>query len=98
MAGLLFRESPLTMLIRRRRLSVAVLTVFAATGAPLAAQETNSAAPTVVGPPQLKDFRLPGQRTTPPPQTQPATQPQTPQATPRAPAAEPRTAPRVTEE
>lgn len=76
---------------RRRSLTAAafgalLLTVLAA---PLGAQETNT-----VGPPQLKDFQLPGQRTTPPaPQPEPAPTPpaQTPppaQTRPPAPAAE----------
>ena len=57
---------------RRRRLSVAALAAFilAATSSTLAAQETNT-----VGPPQLKDFSLPGQRTTPPVQQPPVQQP-----------------------
>ena len=94
MVALFFRDSQLTMLQRRRRLSVAafILPIVAATAMPLAAQETNSAAPsssTTVGPPQLKDFSLPGQRTTPP-RTQPQPQPQQPGAEPKA--AQPRPA------
>jgi hypothetical protein len=68
---------------RRRRLSVAAFAAFAlgVTSAPLVAQDTNT-----IGPPQLKDYRLPGQRTTPPPaqgQTTTAQQP-APQQTPPA--------------
>ncbi|HEX8643010.1 MAG TPA: hypothetical protein VF702_03760 [Allosphingosinicella sp.] len=48
------------MLKCRRRLEVAVLTglTLAATGAPALAQESGN----TLGPPQLKDFRLPGER------------------------------------
>jgi len=89
MATLFFRDFPLTMLERRRRLSVAAFILLAAAAAPLAAQQMNTAAPAPdsVGPPQLKDFRLPGQRTTPPEQTRPQPQPQQPTAQP--PAAQP---------
>jgi hypothetical protein len=61
------------MLTSRRRLSVAALAamILAATGSALTAQESNT-----VGPPQLKDFQLPGRRTTPPPVVQPQPQPQ----------------------
>lgn len=57
----------------RRRLSVAAFAAFilAATSSGLAAQETTN----TVGPPQLKDFSLPGQRTTPPVQQPPVRQP-----------------------
>jgi hypothetical protein len=61
----------------RRAAELAALTLLFCP-AVLAAQETN----TVVGPPQIKDFQLPGQRTTPPAQTQPA--PRTPEPAPPA--------------
>lgn len=71
------------MLKSRRRLPAAAFAVLtlAAAGAPARAQEGN-----VVGPPQLRDFQLPGERRTParPPQAQP--QPvQTPPAAQPAP-------------
>jgi outer membrane biosynthesis protein TonB len=72
------------MLKRRRSLRAAacapLIAAALAIGAAGAvwAQDTNS----VVGPPQLKDFQLPGQRTTPPAATPPAPQPQP--AAPRA--------------
>jgi hypothetical protein len=62
------------MLKRRRSLRAAAcapLIAALAAGA-VSGQETN----TVVGPPQLKDFQLPGRRTTPPAATPPAFQPQ----------------------
>jgi hypothetical protein len=66
------------MLKRRRSLRaaacaplIAAALAIGAAGA-VSAQDTNS----VVGPPQLKDFQLPGQRTTPPATTPPAPQPQ----------------------
>ncbi|MEA3060601.1 MAG: hypothetical protein QOJ94_382 [Sphingomonadales bacterium] len=62
------------MLKRRRSLRAAAcapLIAALAAGA-VWAQDTNS----VVGPPQLKDFQLPGQRTTPPAATPPAPRPQ----------------------
>jgi hypothetical protein len=65
------------MLKRRRSLRAAacapLIAAALATGAAGAAlaQDTNS----VVGPPQLKDFQLPGRRTTPPAAIPPATQP-----------------------
>jgi hypothetical protein len=67
------------MLNSRRRLRVAALAAFVlgATATSLPAQETNT-----VGPPQLKDFSLPGQRTTPPPQPQPTLQAPPPAAQP----------------
>jgi hypothetical protein len=66
------------MLKRRRSLRAAacapLIAAALAIGAAGAvwAQDTNS----VVGPPQLKDFQLPGQRTTPPAATPPAPRPQ----------------------
>jgi hypothetical protein len=72
------------MLKRRRSLRAAacaplIAAAFAigAAGA-VSAQDTNS----VVGPPQLKDFQLPGQRTTPPAATPPAPKPQPPAPAP----------------
>jgi len=73
---------------RRLPAAAAFAMLVLAAAAPVAAQETNT-----VGPPQLKDFRLPGQRTTPPPVVpsqpvlQPAPQPQGQPA--RQPAARP---------
>lgn len=68
----------------RRRLRAAAFILFglAAAGAPALAQNETSNS---IGPPQLKDFSLPGQRTTPPAATPPATTP--------PPTAEPRTPP-----
>jgi hypothetical protein len=74
------------MLKRRRSLRAAACAPLIAaalvTGAAGAvwAQDTNS----VVGPPQLKDFQLPGQRTTPPAATPPAPQPRPAPAPTRA--------------
>ncbi|HYW16380.1 MAG TPA: hypothetical protein VE891_09545, partial [Allosphingosinicella sp.] len=67
----------------RRRLRAAAFILFglAAAGAPALAQNETS---NTIGPPQLKDFSLPGQRTTPPATSPPATRP---------PVAEPRTPP-----
>jgi len=69
----------------RRRLRAAAFVLFglAAAGAPALAQNETS---NTIGPPQLKDFSLPGQRTTPP-----ATLPSGPAAQP--PVAAPRTPP-----
>jgi hypothetical protein len=55
----------------RRRLRAAAFILFglAAAGAPALAQNETS---NTIGPPQLKDFSLPGQRTTPPAATPPA--------------------------
>ena len=76
------------MLKSRRRLPVAALTAvaFAASAAPAFAQEAGNA----LGPPQLRDFQLPGERRTPPAreqQVQPA--PQQPAQRAPAPAAQP---------
>lgn len=70
----------------RRRLRAAAfsLLALAAAGAPALAQNESSNS---IGPPQLKDFSLPGQRTTPPAAPAPAT------PAPRPPAAEPETPP-----
>jgi hypothetical protein len=72
------------MLKRRRSLTaaacaplIAAALAIGAAGA-VSAQDTNS----VVGPPQLKDFQLPGQRTTPPAATPPAPQPRPAAPTP----------------
>jgi hypothetical protein len=46
----------------RRRAAAFAILILVPAGSALLAQETN----TVVGPPQVKDFQLPGQRTTPP--------------------------------
>jgi MYXO-CTERM domain-containing protein len=66
----------------RRRLRAAAfsLSALAAAGAPALAQNETSNS---IGPPQLKDYSLPGQRTTPPATPAPA------DPTPRPPAAEP---------
>jgi hypothetical protein len=77
------------MLNFRRGLTAAALLAVLMTGAPALAQQTNT-----VGPAELRDFRLPGERTTPPApapaQTvpQPTPQPERPAATPPPPAAE----------
>lgn len=71
--------------IRRRvRAAAFILLGLAAAPAPALAQNETS---NTIGPPQLKDFSLPGQRTTPPatPTPAPATQP--PVAAPRTPTA-----------
>jgi len=68
---------------RRLRAAAFILSGLAAAGAPALAQNETS---NTIGPPQLKDFSLPGQRTTPP-----ATLPPAP--TTRPPVAEPRTPP-----
>ena len=70
---------------RRLRAAALILSGLAAAGAPALAQNETS---NTIGPPQLKDFSLPGQRTTPPATPAPA-----PDPAPRPPAAEPRTAP-----
>ncbi|MEA3037146.1 MAG: hypothetical protein QOH04_2923 [Sphingomonadales bacterium] len=83
------------MLKRRRSLRAAAcapLIAALAAGA-ASAQETN----TVVGPPQLKDFQLPGQRTTPPAATPPVSQPR-PAVPPPARAAPPAAAPTMRRE
>ena len=71
----------------RRRLRAAAFVLFglAAAGTAALAQETSN----TIGPPQLKDFTLPGQRTTPPAATPPAPGPTVPVARPpsEAPAA-----------
>jgi hypothetical protein len=93
------------MLIFRRRLTVAALTgmTLAAAGAPARAQETSN----TLGPPQLKDFRLPGEQrvaprqqpVAPPPAPAPAARAPAPAAQAPAPAARPaETRPRVAEE
>ncbi|MGZ8329016.1 MAG: hypothetical protein ACXWUV_16070 [Allosphingosinicella sp.] len=68
---------------RRLRAAAFILSGLAAAGAPALAQNETS---NTIGPPQLKDFSLPGQRTTPP--VTPAPVPTT-----RPPVAAPRTAP-----
>jgi hypothetical protein len=62
---------------RRRRAAAFILFGLAAAGTGALAQETTN----TIGPPQLKDFSLPGRRTTPPAATPPATTPP-PAATP----------------
>jgi hypothetical protein len=52
---------------RRLRAAAFILYGFAAAGSPSLAQDNSS----TIGPPQLKDFTLPGQRTTPPAATPP---------------------------
>ena len=76
-----------------RGLGATVIIAVAALGsAPLLAQQTNT-----IGPPELRDFRLPGERTTPPAQTpEPQPEPRQPAATtppPATPRAEPRPVP-----
>lgn len=90
---------------RRLRAAAFVLICLAAAGAPALAQNETS---NTIGPPQLKDFSLPGQRTTPPaaspppataaprvtePRTPPVTAPRTP--SPAADPASERPAPRT---
>jgi LPXTG-motif cell wall-anchored protein len=72
----------------RRRLRAAALILFglAAAGAPALAQNESTTGNTI-GPPQLKDFSLPGQRTTPPATATPAPAVQPPVAAPRTPPA-----------
>jgi LPXTG-motif cell wall-anchored protein len=67
---------------RRLRAAALILSGLAAAGAPALAQNEASNS---IGPPQLKDFSLPGQRTTPPAAPVPA--PRTPVAEPAAPPA-----------
>jgi LPXTG-motif cell wall-anchored protein len=75
---------------RRLRAAAFVISGLAAAGAPALAQNETS---NTIGPPQLKDFTLPGQRTTPPastptpPATAPTPAPAPPVATPRTPPA-----------
>ncbi|HEU0099169.1 MAG TPA: hypothetical protein VFQ67_10385 [Allosphingosinicella sp.] len=64
-----------------------MLSALAAAGAPALAQNETS---NTIGPPQLRDFSLPGQRTTPPATPTPAPAAETPVAPPRTP---PSTAP-----
>jgi MYXO-CTERM domain-containing protein len=59
---------------------------FAAAGSPALAQEGNTVG---VGPPQLRDFQLPGERRTPPPRPQQIEPAPTPPAAQRSPAQEP---------
>jgi hypothetical protein len=73
------------MQIFRRSLAAAALFAVSLTGAQAFAQETNTQAGTV-GPRELRDFSLPGQRTTPP---APVAQPVPQAETPRSPAATP---------
>ncbi|HYG48081.1 MAG TPA: hypothetical protein VD846_09080 [Allosphingosinicella sp.] len=74
---------------RRLRAAAIVITGLAAAGAPALAQNETS---NTIGPPQLKDFSLPGQRTTPPATTPPPATSTPPIAAPRTPpAAAPRT-------
>src|SRR3954447_15481149 len=87
------------MLKRRRSLRAAacapLIAAALATGAAgaVSTQDTNS----VVGPPQLKDFQLPGRRTTPPPPPPPAPQPHPAAPPAAAPAPRRETATRPTE-
>ncbi|HEX8481467.1 MAG TPA: LPXTG cell wall anchor domain-containing protein [Allosphingosinicella sp.] len=71
---------------RRLRAAAFVISGLAAAGAPALAQNEAS---NTIGPPQLKDFTLPGQRTTPPASTPtaPTPAPTPPVATPRLPPA-----------
>ncbi len=80
---------------RRLRAAAFILLGLAAAGAPALAQNESTTANTI-GPPQLKDFSLPGQRTTPPATPPPAPVTQPPVAAPRA--APPATAPATTRE
>lgn len=74
------------MLKSRRRPSVAVFAglLLASAGAPALAQEGNT-----IGPPQLRDFQLKGERRTPPPPPQQVVPAPAPAAAPRAPAPAP---------
>jgi LPXTG-motif cell wall-anchored protein len=72
---------------RRLRAAAFILSALAAAGAPALAQNETA---NTIGPPQLKDFSLPGQRTTPPATTPPAPAATPPVAAPRVP---PTTAP-----
>src|SRR5687767_15482926 len=67
---------------RRLRAAAFVLVGLAAAGAPALAQNEAS---NTIGPPQLKDFSLPGQRTTPPAATPPPATTTPPAAAPRTP-------------
>lgn len=69
---------------RRLRAAAILLSGLAAAGAPALAQNETS---NTIGPPQLKDFSLPGQRTTPPATPAPAPGVQGPAAQPRTPPA-----------
>lgn len=64
---------------RRLRAAAFVLYGLAAAGMPAVAQNEAS---NTIGPPQLKDFSLPGQRTTPPVAAPPVSTPARPTATP----------------
>ncbi|HEX6374992.1 MAG TPA: hypothetical protein VFZ91_04660 [Allosphingosinicella sp.] len=77
---------------RRLRAAAFVLYGLAAAGTAALAQETSNS----IGPPQLKDFSLPGQRTTPPAATPPAPAATVPAAT--APRQAPAPAPAATRE
>ena len=84
------------MLKTRRRLPVAALgtLLLALAGATALAQEGNT-----LGPPQLRDFQLKGERRTPPAQPQPTAPEPAPAPAPaeRTPAARPETTPRAAE-
>jgi LPXTG-motif cell wall-anchored protein len=75
---------------RRLRAAAFILYGLAAAGAPALAQNETS---NTIGPPQLKDFTLPGQRTTPPAETPPPATTTTP---PPAATPPPRTPPVAT--
>jgi MYXO-CTERM domain-containing protein len=77
---------------RRLRAAAFLLSGLAAAGAPALAQNETSNS---IGPPQLKDFSLPGQRTTPPATPSPAPVSRPPVEAPRTP---PATAPAATRE
>ncbi|MFL6846020.1 MAG: LPXTG cell wall anchor domain-containing protein [Allosphingosinicella sp.] len=84
------------MLPIRRRLRAAALILYglASAGTAALAQDTNT-----IGPPQLKGFTLPGQRTTPPATPPPVATPPVTTTSPRtAPATAPSTAPVVVRE
>jgi hypothetical protein len=74
---------PMPPIRRRLRAAAFVFLGLAAAGAPALAQNETA---NTIGPPQLKDFTLPGQRTTPPATPPPATTPP-PVAVPRTPPA-----------
>ena len=65
-------------LSRRLRAAAFIPLAVAAAGTAALAQETSN----TIGPPQLKDFTLPGQRTTPPAETPPAAAPPAGRTTP----------------
>jgi LPXTG-motif cell wall-anchored protein len=69
---------------RRLRAAAFILLGLAAAGAPALAQNETS---NTIGPPQLKDFSLPGQRTTPPATPAPVPVARPPAAEPQTPAA-----------